>query len=172
MVRLAASQRVVRGQPIQGKGFSPHFKLLALCTAGRDTGGFGFETTALTEQLTVQLRLLESMARNGYHLSDIEVSLTDLTAGTRKPVLDSRVFAPLAEVFGEVRFGYDDDRTSGTSYYTDVSLAVSARDARGDRITFSDGGFTTWTRQLLGNAKERLLIGGLGLELTHRLFRD
>jgi hypothetical protein len=39
-----------------------------------------------------------------------------------------------------------------------------------DGISFADGGFTTWTRQLLGNAKERLLTGGLGVDTMHTIY--
>lgn len=34
----------------------------------------------------------------------------------------------------------------------------------------ADGGFTTWTADLLSNAKERLLISGLGIERLCGLF--
>jgi hypothetical protein len=33
-----------------------------------------------------------------------------------------------------------------------------------DPVEIADGGFTDWTARLLGNAKERLLISGLGLD--------
>jgi hypothetical protein len=42
---------------------------------------------------------------------------------------------------------------------------VDARNRAGDEFPLVDGGFTTWTQQLLSNAKERLLISGLGTEL-------
>lgn len=34
-----------------------------------------------------------------------------------------------------------------------------------------DGGFTTWTQQVLSNIKERLLISGLGIERLCSQFR-
>lgn len=171
VVRVAASQRVVRAQPDGKAGRSPHFVLLALGTAGRDIGGFGFETAALAGQLAAQLRLLEVLGRKGYRFGEVEVRLTDLSGGGRKAVLDAGVLGPLAADFPDVDFGYDDERVAGRDYYRDVSLGISARDERGERITFGDGGFVDWTARLLGNAKERLLTAGLGLELVHRLFR-
>jgi len=37
-VRLCASQRVIRLQPFDVPGFTPHFRLFALVSAGRDSG--------------------------------------------------------------------------------------------------------------------------------------
>jgi hypothetical protein len=34
----------------------------------------------------------------------------------------------------------------------------------GTELELIDGGFTTWTQQLLSNRKKRLLISGLGVE--------
>jgi hypothetical protein len=41
---------------------------------------------------------------------------------------------------------------------------VNALHADGSRSNVSDGGFTDWTARLLADAKERLLISGLGSE--------
>lgn len=39
---------------------------------------------------------------------------------------------------------------------------VFVTDATGDEVECGDGGCTTWTRQLLSNNKERLVIGAWG----------
>jgi hypothetical protein len=41
---------------------------------------------------------------------------------------------------------------------------ISKVDSSGQVRQLVDGGFTTWTQQLLNSRKERLLIGGLGTE--------
>src|SRR5262249_47336941 len=42
VVRLCASHRLVRGQHFDRPGMLPHFRLMALTTAGRDVGSFRF----------------------------------------------------------------------------------------------------------------------------------
>ncbi len=41
---------------------------------------------------------------------------------------------------------------------------VYATNEAGTEFELIDGGFTTWTQQVLSNTKERLLISGLGTE--------
>lgn len=49
-VLLAASHRVTRAQKFNVPGASAHFRLLALCAAGRDEGTFRFEARQWVEQ--------------------------------------------------------------------------------------------------------------------------
>lgn len=149
-VRLCASHRLVRAQPFP-EGWSAHFRLLALTIAGRDEGSFRFEIESLCEQLSALLAVLA-------HVPQARLTVTDL--GGRRALLAAEVLKPLAEAFPQVEIAFDDDRRS--SYYVDACFRV---DAAGR--TIADGGFTTWTRQLMGNAKERLLTGGLGLDVLH-----
>jgi hypothetical protein len=155
-VRLCASHRLVRTQPFP-EGWLSHFRLLALTVAGRDEGSFRFETESLHDQLEALLSLVS-------HLPELQVMITDLT-GTRKDTLQERALTPLRDKFPQVDVGFDDARTRGRGYYVDACFDVLAQG-----ISLADGGFTTWTRQLLGNAKERLLTGGLGLDKMHANF--
>jgi hypothetical protein len=45
-----------------------------------------------------------------------------------------------------------------------------AKDIQGVDHNLVDGGFTNWTQQLLSNAKERLLISGIGIERLGSLY--
>jgi hypothetical protein len=151
-VRLCASHRLLRTQPFP-RGWSPHFRLLALTIAGRDEGSFRFETESLREQLSAMLALLTD-------LDEVRLTVTDL--GDRRDLLAEHVLAPLAESHPRAEVTFDDAREKGRGYYVDACFDISARG-----ISFADGGFTTWTRQLLGNAKERMLTGGLGVDMLH-----
>jgi hypothetical protein len=170
-IRLGATQRVVRTQVFDGPGLTPHFKLLGLCTAGRDEGSFGFETAALAEQLHLQLDLLDRICELGYRASAVRVGVTDLTGGRHRAALSERVLDRLARAHPSATFGFDDERTRGRGYYTGACFEISATTPDGEDVSLGDGGFTSWTADLLSNAKERLLIGGLGIELLCRAFR-
>jgi hypothetical protein len=50
-VRLCSSHRVVRLQPFDFPGFTPHFRLFGLVSAGRDTGSSCFEIQQIGEHI-------------------------------------------------------------------------------------------------------------------------
>ena len=80
LVRLCASHRVIRLQPFDVPGYSPHFRLFALVTAGRDTGSFRFETTHLLEHTRVYLRMFRMLTAAGFALGSPIVELSDMIA--------------------------------------------------------------------------------------------
>jgi hypothetical protein len=164
-VRLCASHRVVRSQPYQNApGVLTHFRLLGLCAAGRDEGSFQFETTSLVEQISFYLRLLRRTSELGYQARQLRVTLTDLEKGLRGQTLDSQVFKPLIANHPGVICEFDPSRESGRGYYVGVCFHIYASNMAESEFELIDGGFTTWTQQLLSNSKERLLISGLGTE--------
>ena len=147
VVSLAASQRVVRAQHFAGAGYSAHFQLFGLVSAGRDVGGLGFER----EALTTHLRFAAAAIGDG-----AEIRLTLLDPAYRAVV--DHVSEALAQVRG-VRVVEDPDRESGRGYYLGLCFKVHGADGE-----VGDGGFTDWTARLLGNRKERLLISGYGVD--------
>ena len=58
--RLCASHRVLRAQRFDGPASFPHFRILNLCTAGRDRGSYSFETASLVEHIGYFIRLIET----------------------------------------------------------------------------------------------------------------
>lgn len=163
-VRLAASHRLLRGQAYASANARPHFRLLALCVAGRDEGSFQFETRALIEHLDFYLRLLEAAARQAFRIGGMRVAVTDLEDGRREQALHEHVLGPLQEAHPGVDFAFDRERESGRGYYVGACFSVHVMDEARAVYELVDGGFTTWTQQLLSNKKERLLISGLGTE--------
>jgi hypothetical protein len=79
-VRLCAAARLLRLQPVDAPGFTPHFRLFALLTAGRDEGAHRFETDALTDHILMWLRLAQTLQRQGYRFRRIEVEVSDVEA--------------------------------------------------------------------------------------------
>ena len=164
-VRLCTSHRVVRGQAYQAApGVLPHFRLLGLCTAGRDEGSFQFETTSLVEQIAFYLQLLREVSRLGYQTHRLRVTLTDLEQGRQEQTLIEQVLRPLMANHSGVLCELDPDRETGRGYYVGACFHIYATNVAGTEFELIDGGFTTWTQQVLGNSKERLLISGLGTE--------
>lgn len=146
-VKLCATHRLLRTQPVP-EGWTNHFGLLALTTAGRDEGSFRFET----DSLRTQLWAIMSVIGTG------EVRLTDLAG--RRDALTEHVVEPLQAE--DIDVSFDDERK--TTYYVDACFKVKI-----DGIAVADGGFTTWTQRLTNNRKERLLTTGLGIDTVFRV---
>jgi hypothetical protein len=167
-VRLCSSHRLVRAQSFSGPAAFAHFKVFALCTAGRDEGAFGFEFTALRQQIEVYLRLFAALNHDGFEIGRLRLVLTDFT-GTHVKELQEHV----ADLIGhrDLEIEFAPERESGKGYYDGVCFQIHAKDATGTEHFLVDGGFTTWTQKLLSNKKERLLISGVGSERVCSVFR-
>jgi hypothetical protein len=76
-VRLCASQRVIRLQPFDFPGYTPHFRLFALVTAGRDPGSHAFELRHLAEHVRFFLELCRGLNQAGFSLMSPLVEITD-----------------------------------------------------------------------------------------------
>jgi hypothetical protein len=125
--------------------------LLGLITAGRDAGNLAFERQHAVEHLRFGVNALRACADG-----EVEVRLT---------VLDP-LFSVVAEAIreglrGRARVVDDHERQSG--YYSGLCFK-SYLTADCEPCEIGDGGFTDWTRSLLADRKERLLISGLGME--------
>jgi len=79
-VRLCASHRTVRLQPFDFPGFTPHFRLFGMVSAGRDTGSSAFEIQHLREHIAFYLRLFRALNQAGFRLTAPLVEITDLGA--------------------------------------------------------------------------------------------
>lgn len=172
-LKLCARSRPLRLQPVPDlPGYSPHFGLFSMVTAGRDRGSLDFEVESLREHLTVYLTFLNSLPRAEYTLSNIRVSVSDTAREPRRQArAEADVLAPLAAAFPAATFVLDTTREQARTYYAGLCLSLWAEDASGTSMNLADGGFTDWTRRLLSNAKERLLVSGIGVELLAKLFR-
>jgi hypothetical protein len=171
-IRLCARSRQLRLQPFDTPGFSPHFGMFSLVSAGRDRGGLAFELESLREHLSVHLSLLARLPALGYTVSELTVDVSDTARDQgRLGAVERELFGGLAAAHPEVAFRLDPTREQGRSYYAGLCLSVNATDASGHRMNLADGGFTDWTRRLLSNAKERLMVSGMGIEILPKRFR-
>jgi hypothetical protein len=153
-VSLASFQRVTRGQQFEGADSFGHFALSGLVTTGR--GAAGFRSRALDLHVGVTV---EALSRLG--MARIVVSLSDFTGGA------------LARVVRDVAGGYAGhrrveivdapERTRARGYYADLAMLFEV-EHEGVLVEVGDGGMVDWSARLLNDAKERMMISGLGLD--------
>ncbi len=183
-VRLCAIGQVLRLQPFpDAPGFTAHFRLLALVSAGRAQAGHGFELTEVVEHVRVYLRLLDALRARGADLAAVPVELSDTRLprpdGPRSPGHAPAPSEPVASLPAELtgtaprllralgealpEAAFDLKRREGLDYYDGPMLRVSAVDREGRNYTLADGGAVPWTQRLLANRKERMLASAIGL---------
>ena len=167
-VHLAAHHRVARPQFFGGgERFFSHFNLLALVSAGRDVGGLRFETDALRLHLEFYVSALR--AALGQELA-IRIAVTEVGDVARGALLEERLLAPIRSLGVEATF--DPDRESGRGYYQQLCFKLFVDLPSGEVVELGDGGPVDWTRTLLSDRKERLVISGLGSERIAQLMGE
>jgi hypothetical protein len=137
-----------------------HFRLFTLCSAGRDSRDVRFHASALDPHLRFYARLLRDFMGPDFA---VRFALTDLASETPRDQWPKS--CPPAELVS------DPARASGRGYYTDVCFKIHSRGADGEWLEIGDGGAVDWTRKLLSNVKERLLISGVSSEHVCALVR-
>jgi hypothetical protein len=162
-LRFCTVHRHIRTQTIKVKGFTPHFKIGCMVSAGRDTGSFRFESIHLQEHI----QTLGSLFRDVYGIDRIRFKLQKREGYPDNGLLLERVMAHLANNIPTWTITREDP--PGTNnYYKGIQFKMII-EVNGREIEIADGGFVDWTQQLLGNNKERMLISGFGLELLYKL---
>jgi hypothetical protein len=144
-VKLASVQRVTRGQRYGGPREYAHFSILGFVVAGRDIGDRRFELEAVPVFAEIVRAALCAAG-----LGEVRFEVADLVTG-------GRAADRLAETGAEVVAGSD------RPYYAGLSIKAFARVGDG-WWDLADGGLVDWTQRLVGSRKERLMVGGIGLD--------
>ena len=169
VVHLAASHRLLRAQHYDNPKLSAHFKVFSLCSAGRDRGGYAFDTGAVGIHIGTYLTAVRAFLGPSIPL---RVLLTVLDSS---PLLAEAADALLEHVrrdFPGVDAALEPTRTVGRAYYRTLCFWIhGVRDAE-DPIHLADGGCVDWTQRLLSDAKERLVISGIGSDRVCGLRRE
>jgi len=160
-VHLACSHRVVRAQRYRSSAALQHFRLFSLCSAGRTTGNLRFEIHATTKHIRFYLESLRDFLGSDIPL---RVNIIDLSPDSHDDAIFSALLENLKNEFDDVDIGLEKAQTRGTEYYGELRFHVYASLARGHELELVDGGDTNWTQKFLNNAKERLIISGIGSE--------
>ncbi len=160
-VHLATSHRLLRAQHYENPDLVSHFSAFALGSAGRDLGNLAFELAALGLHIRFYLKALGIFLGPAIPL---HLSVTSLSSNAQHPLLETQLLSPIRGEFQTVECGFDDQRTSGRGYYRELCFHIHATHPSGRRLELVDGGAVDWTQRLLSNAKERLVISGIGSE--------
>jgi len=152
-VDVAACHRVLRTQAFDAPGLAAHFKLFALVSSARDAGSCATEAQMLTDHLRYWSRVLAEFVPTRRPRLVFTVFDSPTLAERFADVIAPTVTAELSEV----DLVADRGRTQGAGYYTHAAIGLRAQHG-GEEIDLGDGGTTTWTAALLGNAKERCVV--------------
>lgn len=153
-VDLAATHRVTRAQHFAGPRSFAHFSLFGLVSAGRDRGDFRFELAMVARQLRLLIGVVAAVsgAIVTVRLSPFNPDLTDVCKRLAADLESPTVACELSP-----------DREHGRGYYRNICFKVDAH-LEGETFELGDGGDVSWMQDLLHSRKERMVIGGLGLE--------
>ncbi len=161
-VNLAATQRTVRSQKMGSPMMKAHFRLFSLCSAGRDTGNLKFETAAFSAHIGFYLKCLRRYLGETVPL---RVAIFDLEKHESfKTKILSTMVEGLKIVTGHLTVELSNKPEKAKGYYGQARFHLYATSPSQGEIELADGGDTDWTQRLLGNAKERLVISGIGTE--------
>ncbi len=163
VMKLCASHRLVRSQMFEGPASFAHFRILSLCTSGRDRGNFDFEVESVEEQVDYFLRLIPAAGGIGYPTKGIRVKFIVLEERMRRAA-GARIMKDLAARYPGVSFSIENKSGQGGEYYKILRFQIFVLDADGGECFAVDGGFTDWMEKLMNNRKERYLISGMGTE--------
>ncbi len=167
-VDLASSHRMLRAQKIEeAPGVRQHYRLFALCSAGRDTGELRFETEAARRHLKFLLRALRQYLGREVPL---RVGLADLGEPPHRALLERDLVEPWGEDLPGVPLDWEDPTPEGRAYYRDLRFHIYARHSKKGEVQLGDAGSVDWAAKLLNNRKERMFISGVGSERLVQLF--
>jgi hypothetical protein len=164
---FCAAHRHVRAQTITVPGFTPHFAIFCLTSAGRDAGHFLFET----EQIHRHLQFYWSFLTERMGIAPSAIRLTRTHSKDAHPEFFPRVFESLCALEPDwplVEYAlYEQEQP----YYKGIQFKIMLKGADGQEYDIADGGLTDWTQQLSGNRKERFLSSGIGMELLFKRWK-
>jgi hypothetical protein len=158
VVHLAASHRVLRMQRF-APPYSQHFRLFALVSTRRDTGGGRAEAQLLVDHLRFWTGVLPQIAARG----EFRVELSTYDSLPLRERLQDTVLPALQPLPAGVTVLDGVAREQGRGYYTTAALRMLATSGS-TPVELGDGGLTSWTAQLLADAKERCLISCVSTE--------
>lgn len=169
-VKLCCSQRLLRAQVFSGPVSFPHFRVLSLCSAGRDSGSCTFEVESMVEHIDFYLRLIAAAETIGYQTKSIRLLMIAYSE-RMLTVIDDRIREEISKVHPGLPVEIELKKTGAGGYYSGMRFHLFAGTDEKQELLIVDGGHTDWTQKLLQNRKERLMTSGMGTERFFVSFR-
>ncbi|MEM7368344.1 MAG: hypothetical protein AAF587_07050 [Bacteroidota bacterium] len=162
-MHASAAFRHIRGQQFDMPGFTPFFKILSLVSSGRDLGNYQMELQTIAKHIRTYIALFDKGLGIGSEL--LSLSLTSLYGENRSQLMEAA-----RGIINEsgLKIELKEQAREDNLYYHDFRFAIAVN-IDGQFLEVIDGGSVSWTRQLLQNKKERMVISGLGTEYLYRL---
>jgi hypothetical protein len=157
---LATSQRVVRAQPVPNlPGYSQHFRIFVLASAGIESKDHGFSADVLVRHVGTMMTALDRLERAGYAFGARRV---DVLATEARAAVGDRVARALESTGTRTaRKALEHGYYSGGVRYM---LWVTDRD--GNEVPLGDGGAFDWVAKLTSNRRGVFVASGMGAQLV------
>jgi hypothetical protein len=140
-------------------GNAAHFRLFALASSARDRGSGHTEAQLLIDHISFWQRVLAEILPT----ATTRISVTVFGHRVLAERLHDTIQPASTSASAPVPVVEDGTRIQGAGYYT--GAAIGLRAAVGSQIVdLGDGGLTTWTAQLINDAKERCLVSCVSTE--------
>lgn len=166
VVNLSTTHRHVRAQALPpNKGFTAHFKLFCMISAGKDRGGHGFEQEAVLNHLSFYHHFLVRELK----LPRVKIILKTLRGEGSSPLAATRIMEHIDGKLKDAEVSLVEAPHEDHRYYQDVRFSINIVMPDGGDLNLGDGGLMDWSAKLTGNSKERLVTSGLGIELLLKL---
>lgn len=166
VVNLCTTHRHVRAQALPPiKGFTAHFKLFCMISAGRDRGGHGFEQEAVFNHLSFYYHFLVEQLK----LPQVIITLKALKGGGNNLLAAARIMDHISGKLKGAEVSLVEVPHEAHRYYEHVRFSINVILPDGRELNLGDGGLMDWSAKLTNNSKERLVTSGLGIELLLKL---
>ncbi|MFN0015978.1 MAG: hypothetical protein ACKVU2_15650 [Saprospiraceae bacterium] len=164
-VDLCAAHRLLRTQQVPDvPGFTTHFGLFCLSTAGRDSGNFLFEKTNVARHIGFYLDMLRNIPAG----QNLTLVLKALDPETGPNHLFDTVLEYIDKQSLNAKLEIDRVPQARQQYYRALQFGIVLEYGQ-NRYPIIDGGLTDWTQRLTGNQKERFVASAVGLEFLWKL---
>ena len=163
ITHLCAAHRHTRAQVFNFEGFSPHFSIFCLASAGKDEGNFNFEKITLKAHLQFYIDLLSSLE----DVTEVVITLKSLEIPGKENMLAQKVIDAISDHFLDFDFVIEKVNASDHAYYQSLRFNIQCR-IKNEWLDIGDGGFVNWAALLLNDHKQRMLTSAVG---TERLFK-
>lgn len=167
-IKLASSSRVVRAQRFEFEGYTSHFKIFSLCTAGRGEKNLQFELRSMEQHVSFYFALIDKIV-DMKSVKNITLKVFDLDGDENS--IFHRMMGNIVRPRRKTSLNIEKNSSFGQNYYRRLRFMINIINSDGLSLDYIDGGFTDWTSKLLGDKKERLLTSGAGAELMIKMLR-